>query len=394
MGSLISRNGVLYLDFRFKNQRCREVTRLPDTPANRKKCTAFLQRIDAEITLGSFDYAAYFPEGGKIELFRNLAKRTASAKSGIPTFGEFSRIWFAERQPEWRASYQTSIEAALNIYLRPTFGSKACDLIMKADILGFRAKLIAESGDSERQPLSPSRINQVMMVLRSILVEASERYAFDHPWKGIKRLKEPKSEVDPFTLAEVKRILDKVRPDMRDYYVVRFFTGMRSSEIDGLRWHNVRMDRREILVREALVQGKLGPTKTPESNRTIEMNGYVLAAFERLATRKHRDSDFVFSTRAGTPLLNRNVTKRVWYPTLRHLGLRQRKPYQTRHTAATLWLASGENPEWIARQMGHVDTTMLFTVYSRFVPNLTRRDGSAFEQLLANSFDQNEPIRP
>jgi integrase len=51
---------------------------------------------------------------------------------------------------------------------------------------------------------------------------------------------------------------------------------------------------------------------------------------------------------------------------------------------ATLWLAAGENPEWIARQMGHTSTEMLFTVYSRFVPNLTRRDGSAIERMFEN----------
>jgi len=65
-------------------------------------------------------------------------------------------------------------------------------------------------------------------------------------------------------------------------------------------------------------------------------------------------------------------------------GLRRRRPYQTRHTAATIWLAAGESPEWIAQQLGHSDTKMLFTVYSRFVPNLTRKDGSAVEQLLAS----------
>ena len=48
-----------------------------------------------------------------------------------------------------------------------------------------------------------------------------------------------------------------------------------------------------------------------------------------------------------------------------------------RHTAATLWLAAGESPEWIATQMGHANTEMLFRVYSRYVPNLTRKDGSA-----------------
>lgn len=84
------------------------------------------------------------------------------------------------------------------------------------------------------------------------------------------------------------------------------------------------------------------------------------------------------------------MTKRIWYPLLRHLGLRKRRPYQTRHTAATLWLAAGENPEWIARQMGHTTTEMLFRVYSRYVPNLTRRDGSAFERLLITQFQNPE----
>jgi integrase len=76
------------------------------------------------------------------------------------------------------------------------------------------------------------------------------------------------------------------------------------------------------------------------------------------------------------------VNKRVWKPTLKLLGMKDRRFYQTRHTAATLWLASGEAPEWIAKQMGHTSTEMLFKVYSRYVPNLTRQDGSAFERLL------------
>ena len=99
--------------------------------------------------------------------------------------------------------------------------------------------------------------------------------------------------------------------------------------------------------------------------------------------------DFVFCNAAGNPLCHRNVTKRVWYPILRHLGLRKRRPYNSRHTAATLWLASGESPEWIARQLGHTTTEMLFRRYSRFIPNLTRQDGSAFERLLDQSFSSN-----
>jgi integrase len=46
-------------------------------------------------------------------------------------------------------------------------------------------------------------------------------------------------------------------------------------------------------------------------------------------------------------------------------------------------LASGENPAWISRVLGHADCQMLWRTYSRFIPNLTRADGSAFAATLA-----------
>jgi integrase len=94
----------------------------------------------------------------------------------------------------------------------------------------------------------------------------------------------------------------------------------------------------------------------------------------------------VFCNKQGHPIDNKNFTERVWRPLLWHLGMPVRRPYQMRHTAATLWLAAGESPEWIARQLGHTSTQMLFKVYSRYVPNLTRLDGSAIDQLLDSRF--------
>ena len=191
---------------------------------------------------------------------------------------------------------------------------------------------------------------------------------------GIKPLKVPRTDVDPFTLEEVQLILKHVRPDFRNYYTVRFFTGMRTSEIDGLKWRYVDFQRRQILIRETWVNGRVETTKTDGSRREIDMQEIVYQALQDQFKVTGR-MEYVFCTRAGTPLEHNNVTKRVWYPLLRHLGLKIRRPYQTRHTAATLMLASGENPEWIARQLGHSTTEMLFRVYSRYVPNLTRKDG-------------------
>ncbi|MDX9823164.1 MAG: hypothetical protein RBT20_14615, partial [Syntrophales bacterium] len=57
-----------------------------------------------------------------------------------------------------------------------------------------------------------------------------------------------------------------------------------------------------------------------------------------------------------------------------------RRMYETRHTFASWALAAGESPEWVARTLGHVNTSMVFKTYGRYIPNLTRQDGSAFER--------------
>tara|TARA_Y100001951_G_C11257901_1_gene250609 strand:- start:740 stop:1123 length:384 start_codon:yes stop_codon:yes gene_type:complete len=122
--------------------------------------------------------------------------------------------------------------------------------------------------------------------------------------------------------------------------------------------------------------------------RDIQMSTLVKEALQN-QFEVSGDGKFVFPNSQGNPLDHGNVRDRVWKPTLKKIGMEYRRPYETRHTAATLWLASGEAPEWIARQMGHANTKMLFEIYSRYVPNLTRRDGSAFEQLLSNVLSEN-----
>jgi integrase len=59
--------------------------------------------------------------------------------------------------------------------------------------------------------------------------------------------------------------------------------------------------------------------------------------------------------------------KLYFHPALRALGIRSRDAYQTRHSYATLALMSGINPAYIARQLGHATTAMLFQNYSRWI---------------------------
>jgi|SRR5690625_1799503 len=405
--------GCLFLDFRYNGKRYREYTKLPDTTANKRRLQRLGEKIEAEIVLGNFQYHKHFPNSAAGKRFaakalkkeprpnQKIQQNTIKPKlsptvvqpinteiPSTPLFKDFVMQWLAENKIGWRNSHTTNIKSMINKHYLPYFGSKEVGSITRADLLRFRTKLAKVPGRTPNKGLTANRINKIMDPLRRIFEDAADHYEFNTPFVRIKPLRIQKSDVHPFTLAEVLRIIENVRVDYKNYYIVRFFTGMRTGEIDGLKWQYVDFERREILIRETIVAGKVDITKTDASRREIQMSDAVYQALKRQYDATALLSEFVFCNLRGRPLEHNNVTKRVWYPLLAKLNLEKRRPYQSRHTAATLWLAAGETPEWIARQMGHATTEMLFKVYSRYVPNVTRRDGSAFERLLSNEMNE------
>ncbi|WP_278403862.1 Arm DNA-binding domain-containing protein [Pseudoalteromonas ruthenica] len=376
--------GTLYLDFRFRNQRCREQTNLNDTPANRKKLQKVLDKVEAEILLGCFDYAETFPDSKMVKKLQEQNKAIAVYSKTAPLFGDFAQVWFAEMQVQWRRSYTASVRNVVFNRLIPFFGELEVNAITKAQLLNFRSQL---AGTKKRngQLFSPSHVNRHMKIVRMILNEAADRFEFTSPYRGIKPLKIPRADIQPLTPDEISLIISHVREDFREYFTVRIFTAMRTGEIDGLKWKFVDFERRLILIRETLVSGFEEYTKTDFSQREIQMSDVVYKALLAMRQRTGKFT-YVFCSEDGEPLNHNYVTKAVWYPLLRCLGIRKRVPYQMRHTGATLWLAAGENPEWIAKQMGHANTEMLFRTYSRYVPNLTRQDGSAADGLFKQIF--------
>lgn len=391
MSSIRENKGLLFFDFRYQGKRHREYTKLSDTPANRKKMQKVLDKIEQEIATGAFDFDRYFPgsrqskEVGPAKARRAPSSQAQRVPSRTPIYKLYVEDWFQEQAIGWRRSHQATVRSTLDRHLIPAFGNTQVENISKADALKFRASLAKIKGRNGNKSLSTKTINRIMQVLIQSLDEAADRYGFNNPVAKIKRLKQQRADIQPFSAEEVQKIITTIRPDYRDYMIVRMYTGMRTGEIHGLKIKYLDFERRQILVRETIVRGEVEYTKTDGSQREIDMSAPVYDALKRQVEGNKDRSEYVFCNLEGLPIDVDNFTNRVWYPLLRHLGLEKRRPYETRHTAATLWLGVGENPEWVARQLGHTDTTMLFRVYSRFIPNLTRRDGSAFDRFVTSA---------
>ena len=227
MGSIRSRpeSGALFMDFKYQGRRMREQTMLPDNIANRKRLQKALERIETEIDLGSFNYEKTFgkplnePIGSselKVRQNGSVGGAAAVRPHAAQMFHVFANQWFTESEVSWRRSYVVTQRGALDKYLLPWFGNMVISQITKADVLAFRASLAKTPARKSENMLSNRRVNAVMKPLRQILNEAGDRYEFNSAFRNIKPLRVKRSDVQPFTLEEVQRILDTVRIDFKN----------------------------------------------------------------------------------------------------------------------------------------------------------------------------------
>lgn len=237
--------GCLIIDFYFKGIRCREQTALTDSTANRKKVQKVLDRIEADIATGSFEYRRYFPGSKNAEKFDVAAKPDAalariadstpeaagqaigavtSGVAGTPLLREFAETWYNEKEVEWRRSHKTVIRSDLDGRIIPRWGEWEVGRITKADILAYRADLAKVQARCKGSVLSNRRINKLVNLLRQIINEAADRFDFRTPFQNIKQLKVKRTDVDPFTLDEVMLMLtnDSIR-SVRNYCIRVFF---------------------------------------------------------------------------------------------------------------------------------------------------------------------------
>ncbi|WP_022941972.1 Arm DNA-binding domain-containing protein [Psychromonas hadalis] len=79
MGNISARSNKLVLEFRAQGIRCREQTKLSDTPVNRKRLEKLLKVMEAEIMLDTFDFCKYFPTSKRAAKFAEIKQRKQTA---------------------------------------------------------------------------------------------------------------------------------------------------------------------------------------------------------------------------------------------------------------------------------------------------------------------------
>ncbi|MBW1863779.1 MAG: site-specific integrase [Deltaproteobacteria bacterium] len=381
-GRVYSRGGKLWVDFYYLGERVREPSGLKDSPSNRQIVRKQLDLVTAEIENGIFEFAERFPHSKKKSYFDKLEGRTVRKDPGDLLFGAYAKRWVEEMKPGMSYSQIRDYTIILRTHHYPYFSkmpfSEICSkVLMKKFIAHLKSKK-----NRYGQPLSAKRIQNVMIPLRVIVRDAIDEYGWSEltdPFSGLKLPKVRKIRIHPFSFNEWKIVMNHMLLWYRPYFEFTVQTGLRPSEQVALKWGAVDDEYIHIELSRVYNREK-ADLKTEESRRRIKIRPGMKAWLDnqRELTR-HFDGPYVFMNTQGRPI-GQDKLREVWARVMKKTGLPYRRMYETRHTFASWALAAGETPEWVARTLGHVDTSMVYRTYGRYIPNLTRQDGSAFER--------------
>jgi integrase len=159
----------------------------------------------------------------------------------------------------------------------------------------------------------------------------------------------------------------------RNFIQFAFWTGMRTSELVALNWGDIDFVRGVVKVTRAITQKskEAEGTKTAAGRREIKLLQPALEALQLQKQHTWLKGEEIFQNPQSCIRWtgDQAIRKTLWAWALKRGGVRYRKPYQTRHTYASMMLSAGEHPMWVAKQMGHKDWTMIARVYGRWMPD-------------------------
>jgi len=165
------------------------------------------------------------------------------------------------------------------------------------------------------------------------------------------------------SVEEVQLLADHLKEPARTVLILAVTTGLRIGEILGLQVNDVDLSDGVIKVQRSVSRGEVDSTKTEESNRHVPIPPMLM---ETLSThvkkvRSFIDSapkpvaaDWLFRSRAGTPLSDRNLINRHVYPVSKRLGIAHFSWHSLRHTFSTQGGNEGTIPTLVMKQLlGH-----------------------------------------
>jgi len=345
------------ITFIYRGKRCRERIKLKPTASNLIKAERHRHAILHAIENDLFDYETTFPDSKNIIKFNS---------SGDLTVKKHLNSWLVEKKPTISSSTFTGYKKTINI-LSNEFGETLLYELSRKDVLTWVKTLNC----------SNKRLSNLLSPLRCALADAKlDGIIKDNPlenWSYKRKERPNKSPIDPFNAEEQKMILTELNGQAKNLIQFAFWTGLRTSELIALEWDDINLNRKSVSIIKALTQSatEAEAPKTKPGKREVKLLRPAINALEnqrKYISKKYQN--IFLDPKTNIPWTgDQSIRKTLWTPALKRANVRYRKPYQTRHTYASMMLSAEEPLAWVSNQLGHASVYFTAQTYATWIPD-------------------------
>jgi integrase len=291
----------------------------------------------------------------------------ASLDAGKETLGEYvTEAWAplhgATLAPKTRRHYASLYDH----HLRPYLGSIPLRAVTAERVAGWQAERL-------RSGAGPVAVRHTLDLLGSMLEHAVRAQRITtNPVRQVRKAPLPRrEEVRPLAPATIEAMRAGLGARDATLISVMAYAGLRPGEALGLRWIDVR--ERTLLIQRAISLGDEADTKTRQ-HRTVRLLAPLASDLRawRIASPRPSDDTLIFPGHDGRPWSEpayQSWRRRSFDRALTAAGVERGRPYDLRHSFASLLLYEGRSVIYVARQLGH-DARLTLTRYGHVIDEL------------------------
>ena len=280
----------------------------------------------------------------------------------------------------WK-SYATKMgyENYLKRWIDPRWGTYPLGKIKPIEVESWLRQLPLARG-------SCSKIRNIM----SVLFNHACRYELysENPIHLVRQSSKRRRVPHILHVDEIKQLLNNVGSLPRLLIFLDVTTGLRQSELFGLRWSDLDFDGGEISVVRSVVHGVISRCKTESSAKPIPMDPLLAEMLKewRKMTRYRSDDDWVFASKRAKgkrPIWGQSIMRKQIHPAMEKLAINKRIGWHTfRHSYSTLLRHLGTDIKVQQDLLRHSSARLTLDTYTQSVTPAKREAQNAVVKLL------------
>jgi integrase len=306
----------------------------------------------------------------------------ATLDSGRVTLAEYvASTWAKAYASNLAESTRTRYGHIYDKHILPELGQLTLREITPEVISRWQADRLAAGG-------GPFAVREALKLLGAILQRAVEaQHIQTNPTRAVRRARLPhRPEVRPLAPSTIERMRAAASPRNATFISVLAYAGLRPGEALALRWGDVR--DHTLLVEKAISLGVEKDTKTA-AHRTVRLLAPLEADLREWRLRSGRPAAraLIFPARNGGPWTDaayRSWRRKAFRRVLAAASIESARPYDLRHSFASLLLHEGASVIKVARQLGH-DARLTLGTYGHVIDELDGQGHIDAESVIASA---------